>query len=37
MTATIEAHGLTKRYGKTKALDGLIWPQRLSRSAPVPR
>ena len=23
MTATIEAHGLTKQYGKTKALDGL--------------
>jgi ABC-2 type transport system ATP-binding protein len=23
MTATIEAHGLTKRYGKTTALDGL--------------
>ena len=23
MTATIEAHGLTKRYGKTQALDGL--------------
>ena len=23
MTATIEAEGLTKRYGKTKALDGL--------------
>ena len=23
MTATIEAHGLEKRYGKTRALDGL--------------
>src|SRR5690348_11606116 len=23
MTATIEAHGLRKRYGKTQALDGL--------------
>jgi ABC-2 type transport system ATP-binding protein len=23
MTPTIEAHGLEKRYGKTKALDGL--------------
>ena len=23
MTATIEAHGLTKQYGKTTALDGL--------------
>ena len=23
MTATIEAHGLEKRYGKTSALDGL--------------